>query len=339
MKYAIKHTIKIIILSIPLLFLMEANALNKQFFEQVILHNVEQSINSAEKIIVSLKQAQNKKSQNKKNQDKKSQALFAQLVTNWKKVEATYVLGDLNEDFLDTPRYIDIFHGNNEDIKKQLALIIDGSDDLSFALYKHSHKTINALEYLLFTQDLSNARVASMTLIMAKSIRHYLNKIKTAYQANQAKFLQDEQFASAILLNTLISNAYALSQWRIGDVVGLSKKYQGNSDIHRAEYALSQNSTKAILAILQAHKQAIDSPKYKDFGDVARQFGAENEINKTIEYLNQAIAQVEIMQEQDLVGAKGKELYYLSDDLMKSYYLSLMNKLGFVSKVLDADGD
>lgn len=320
---------KKIILLITSLFSIHAGAVDKQFFEQVIIHNVEQSINSAEKIIISIKQGQNKK----------SQALFTQLVINWKKVEATYMLGDLNEDFLDTPRYIDIFHGNNEDIKVQLALIIDSSDDLSYALYKHSHKTINALEYLLFTQDLSNTRVKSMMLMIAKSIKRYLNDIKTAYQVYQDKFLKDEQFASAILLNTLVSNAYALSQWRIGDVVGLSKKYKGNSDIHRAEYTLSQNSTAAILAILQAHKQAIDSPKYKDFGDVARQFGAEHEMNKTIGYLNQAIAQVKKMQEQDLVGTKGEALYRSSDYLMKSYYLSLMNKLGFVSKVLDADGD
>lgn len=312
-----------------MLLSIHVSAVDKQFFKQVIIHNVEQSINSAEKIIVSIKQGKNKK----------SQVLFTQLVINWKKVEATYVLGDLNEDFLDIPRYIDIFHGNNEDIKVQLALIIGSSDDLSSTLYKHSHKTINALEYLLFTQNLSNARVKAMALMIAKSIKRYLNDIKTAYQANQDKFLKDEQFASAILLNTLVSNAYALSQWRIGDVVGLSKKYKGDPAIHRAEYTLSQNSTKAILAIFQAHKQAIDSPKYKDFGDVARQFGANNEMNKTIGYLNQAIAQVEKMQEQDLVGAKGKALYQSSNNLMKSYYLSLMNKLGFVSKVLDADGD
>ncbi|CAC9448078.1 hypothetical protein [uncultured Gammaproteobacteria bacterium] len=319
---------KVIILT-ALLFTFCANAVDKVFFEQVIIDNVERSIVSIKQINASIKQGQSKK----------SQALFAQLVRHWKKVEATYMLGDLNEDFLDTPRYIDIFHGNNEDIKAQLDLIISTSDDLSYALYKHSHKTINALEYLLFTQDLSNARVSAMALIMAKSIERYLQEIKSAYQAHQAKFVQDEQFASAILLNTLVSSAYALKEWRIGDVVGLSKKYKDHADAQRAEYAISQNSTVAILSILQAHKQAIDAPNYKDFGDVARKFGASKEINKTTDYLNQAIAQVEKMQEQDLLNAKGKSLYQSTDRLMNSYYLSLMNKLGFISKVLDADGD
>ncbi|MDC9715075.1 MAG: imelysin family protein [Gammaproteobacteria bacterium] len=320
---------KRIIVLATLLFTFCVDAVDKAFFEQVIVHNVERSIVSAKQISTSIKQGKSKK----------SQALFTQLVRNWKKVETTYMLGDLNEDFLDTPRYIDIFHGNNEDIKAQLDLIIGTNDDLSYALYKHSHKTINALEYLLFTQDLSNARVNAMALIMAKSIEHYLQEIKSAYQTHQAKFVQDEQFASAILLNTLVNSAYALKEWRIGDVAGLSKKYKGHADARRAEYAISQNSTVAILSILQAHKQVIDASSHKDFGDVARKFGAIKEINKTIDLLNQAIAQVEKMQEQDLPNPKGKLLYQSTNQLMQSYYLSLMSKLGFVSKVLDADGD
>ncbi|MBA5249301.1 MAG: hypothetical protein FE834_07235 [Gammaproteobacteria bacterium] len=318
------------ILTLTLILLsFHTHAVDKKFFAQVILHNVEQSITSAKQISDSIQ----------KGQHKKSQVLFASLVKHWKKVEATFVLGDLDEDFLDTPRYIDIFHGNNEDIKTQLDLIINTKDDLSYALYKHSHKTINALEYLLFTQNLSNKRVKAMALIMARSIEHYLQEIKTAYQMNELKFTQDEQFASAILLNTLVNSAYALKEWRIGDVVGLSKKHKGDADIQRGEYALSQNSTMAILSILQTHKQAIDSSEHKDFGDVARKFGATKEIDKTIEYLNQAIAQIQKMQDKDLAGEKGKALYQSTSQLMKSYYLSLMDKLGFVSKVLDADGD
>lgn len=319
---------KIMILTI-LLLSFTANAVSKGLFEQVIIANVEQSINSVERISDSIKQ----------KKIKQAQVLFTQLIVNWKKVEVTYVLGDLNEDFLDTPRYIDIFHGNNEDIKAQLDLIISATDDVSYALYKHSHKTINALEYLLFTQDFTNDRVKAMALIMTKSIQSYLNQIKTAYQEYRVKFVQDEQFSSAILLNTLVSGTYALKEWRIGDVAGLSKKYKDKADASRGEYVLSKNSIAAILAILQAHKQAIDSPKYKDFGDVAIKFGATKEINKTKGYLNQAINQARQMQEQDLLGAKGKVLYQSTNQLMQSYYLSLMNKLGFVSKVLDADGD
>ncbi len=319
---------KIILLTV-LLLSFTANAVSRDLFEQVIIANVEQSINSARGISDSIE----------KNKIKQAQVLFTQLIVNWKKVQATYVLGDLNEDFLDTPRYIDIFHGNNEDIKTQLDLIISVTDDVEYALYKHSHKTINALEYLLFTQDFTNDRIKAMALIMTKSIQSYLNQIKTAYQKYRVKFIQDEQFSSAILLNTLVSGTYALKEWRIGDVAGMSKKHKGEADASRGEYALSKNSVAAILAILQAHKQVIDSPKYKDFGDIAIKFGATQEINKTIGYLNQAINQAMQMQEQDLSDAKGKDLYKSTSQLMQSYYSSLMNKLGFVSQVLDADGD
>ncbi len=319
---------KITILTLALLS-FAANALNQDFFDQVIIYNVDKSIDSAKRIDNSIKQGD----------IKQSKALFTQLVVGWKAVETTYVLGDLNEDFLDTPRYIDIFHGNNENIHTQLDLIIKTGDDLKYALYKNSHKSINALEYLLFTQDLTNDRVQKMAQIMANSIHNYLIKIKAAYQNYGARFIKDEQFASAILLNTFVANAYALKEWRIGDAAGMSKKYRSKPSANRAEYALSQNSVSAILSILQTYKQAIDSPSYKNFGNVAKQFGAAKEIKQTIDYLNQAIKQAKTMQEADLASDKGRQLYQITSKLMQSYYLSLMDKLGFVSKVLDADGD
>ncbi|SMM99745.1 FIG00387820: hypothetical protein [uncultured Candidatus Thioglobus sp.] len=320
---------KKVILLIGILLSFSTQAVDRAFFNQVIIANVNDAIQASEKMIKNINQG------NIKN----AQATFTQLVSTWKKVETTYILGDLNENYLDTPRYIDIFHGNNEDIKQQLNLIINTDDDLSYALYKNSYKTINALEYILFIQDISNKRVGNMALIMAKSINKYLAEILLGYQQNKNKFLKSEQFSSAVLLNTLVAGTYKLKEWRIGDVVGLSKKYHGKADAHRAEYAISNNSMNAIRSILAAHKQVIDADKYKDFSDVAREFGASKQIKTAIQRLNYSIQLANNMTDADFVGSKGEALYLAVGQLMQSYYISLMDRLGFVSKVLDADGD
>ncbi len=111
------------------------NAVGEKFFNQVIIVNAVSAITNAELLIGSI---------NQPNQTAVKRQ-FGNLVPSWKKVEITYLLGDLNEDYLDTPRYIDIFHGNNEKIKSQLDLISNNNYVLSSAMYKHSHKTINAL--------------------------------------------------------------------------------------------------------------------------------------------------------------------------------------------------
>ena len=319
---------KIIILFLVVISL-NAFAVNEAFFKGVIIANVDSSVISSVKLIDAI----NDKSQ------QQIKAQFSKLVTNWKKVEATYLLGDLNEDYLDTPRYIDIFHGNNEDIKSQIDLIISVTDELSYMLYKHSHKTINALEYVLFKHDLSKPRVKKIALIIANSINGYLIEIRDGYLSNQKKFLKSEQYASAILLNTLVSGTYKLKEWRIGDASGLSKKYQDKPNNARAEYAISGNSMNAIRAILATHKQMIDSDEFKDFGDVARKNNANAQINMAVRNLNNSIANAYNMTDVDFTNAKGKSLYASTSKLMHSYYISLMDRLGFVSKILDADGD
>ncbi|WP_201340746.1 hypothetical protein [Abyssogena phaseoliformis symbiont] len=97
-----------------LLVSVGTNAVGEKFFNQVIIVNVVSAIKNAELLIDSINQS---------NQTVVKRQ-FGNLVSSWKKVETTYLLGDLNEDYLDTPRHIDIFHGNNENIKSQLDLII-----------------------------------------------------------------------------------------------------------------------------------------------------------------------------------------------------------------------
>ncbi|WP_041191974.1 imelysin family protein [Candidatus Vesicomyidisocius calyptogenae] len=305
------------------------NAVGEKFFNQVIIVNIILAIKSVDLLIDNINQANSTR----------IRMQFGNLVSSWKKVETTYFLGDLNEDYLDTPRYIDIFHGNNEEIKPQLDLIINSNDELFNAMYKYSHKTINALEYVLFTKDLSHQRVKNMALIIAKSIKSYLSEILDGYKMYQSKFLENEQYASAILLNTLIAGTYKLKEWRVGDVAGLSKKFKNKPNNYRAEYATSGNSVNAIKAILETQAQIINSPDYQDLGDISRQFKARKEIDQAISALNDSIANANNMSEFDFINDKGKRLYQSTNRLMKAYYISLMDKLGFVSKVLDADGD
>lgn len=290
---------KKIIVVLTLFVSFAASAVNQAFFDGVIIANTNQAIGSATNITNSIT----------KSDQQAAKANFANLVRDWKKVETTYLLGDLNEDYLDTPRYVDIFHGNNEDIKSQLDLIIESDDDLTYALYKHSHKTINALEYVLFTKDITNPRVKAIALIISKSIASYLTEILDGYHTHQAKFLKSEQFASAVLLNTLVAGTYKLKEWRIGDVVGLSKKYKGKADNRRAEYVLSGNSINAIKAILQTHQQVINSKNYKDFGDIAREYKANAEIDTAISHLNKSISNAKDMVDSDLDSAKGVALF------------------------------
>jgi predicted lipoprotein len=319
---------KYFLLLIIFSYSIAVNASGEAFYNQVIQGNVNNALVVSEQLLKSITSGNKRAIKND----------FKQLIFTWKKVEATYILGDLNEDYLDTPRYLDIFHGNNEHISQQLDLIITSNDALSIALYKHSHKSINALEYILFTQNLNNSRVSQIATLIATSIHNYLSEIKQGYKQQKETFINDKEAANAYLLNTLVSGTYKLKEWRIGDVAGLSKKYK-QPKLSRAEYFLSNNSITAINAILSAQQQVINSPGFEDFGDIARKFNANAEIEQAIAALVLAIHSAKTMTDNDLTKPKGKALYLSTNNLMQAYYIALMDKLGFVSKVLDADGD
>ena len=119
-------------------------------YEKVIIKDV----NWALVDIKSLKDAVLKKDIKKSKED------FSKLVNSWKSVETFYLLGDINEDFIDTPRYIDIFHNGNENIKEQLDRAIKSKDEIRIVLFKNSLKSINALEY-----DIEHAAFCVITSI------------------------------------------------------------------------------------------------------------------------------------------------------------------------------
>lgn len=296
-------------------------------FENVLLKNSKQSVLDIQDM-----------KKNIEKDDKKEIALsFKNFVKSWKSVDAFYILGDLDDNYLDTPRYIDTFHQGNEDIKKQLNLIIEDSEDLSISLYKNSHKTINALEYILFTQDLKNTRVKDIALLITDKLEENLEEIYNGYLENKTKFLKDEVTANAMMLNSLIENSYKIKEWRVGDPAGLSRKFKGKPSNKRAEYSISKNSIVAIKSILNTHLTVLDNQEFQNFGSMIRSYSVNDELNDAVKYLKSSLNNTKMVENDDF--SNSKKLYKSLKKLHSTYYISLIGKLKVTAKILDADGD
>lgn len=296
-------------------------------FDNILLKNSKQAVLDIQNVKKNIKQ------DNKKEISKS----FQNFVKSWKSVDAFYILGDLDDSYLDTPRYIDTFHQGNEDIKKQLNLIIEDSEDLSISLYKNSHKTINALEYILFTQDLSNARVKKIALLITDKLKENLEEIYNGYLENKALFLKDEVTANAMMLNSLIENSYKIKEWRVGDPAGLSRKFKSKPSNERAEYSISKNSIVAIESILNTHLLVLDNQEFPNFGSMIRSYSVNDELNDAVKYLKSSLNNTKMVKNEDFSNAK--KLYKSLKKLHSTYYISLIGKLKVTAKILDADGD
>ncbi len=296
-------------------------------YENIILKN-------SKKSIIDIK---NLKNHIKNDEFSMAKDEFRNLVVSWKSVQGFYILGDLDDNYLDTPRYIDIFHEGNEDIKKQLDLILTTSEELRIAHFKNSQKTINALEYILFTKDLKVNRVKQVSLRIVNKIQRNLEEILYGYEENKTKFLKDELTANAIMLNSLIENSYKIKEWRVGDASGLSRKFKGKADNKRAEYPISKNSILAIQSILNTHLKILAKQKFLNFGDMINSYGVNEELEDSVKYLNSALLKSKDIKNGDFSNAK--PLYKSLKKLHMTYYISLIGKLKITAKILDADGD
>ena len=308
--------------------IFHVNASGDNLYQKVLITNAKLAHEASKSLIIAL---------NKNNKIPKKE--FKNLVIRWKKVEAIYILSSLDDKYIDTPWYLDMFHGKNENIKVQLNRIIESEENIVKALYKNSHKTINALEYVLYTHDLDNPRVKDIALLISRAMENRFLEILNGYIINENEFLKDNKIGSALLLNSLVESSYKLKEWRVGDVAGITRKYKGKPDNTRSEYYLSGNSVEAIKAILEAHKQIINSNQYEDFSDFAKNYNANKEIALTIKWLNNSFQILSKIKNDNLTGDLAKEFYQSSTNLQNGYYSSLMNKLNFVAKILDADGD
>ena len=262
---------------------------------------------------------------------------FTNFLQSWKKVEALYFAGDLNEDFLDTPRYIDIFNNLKEDLNSQMKMVIESKDDAKTALFKNSFKTINALEYVIFNDNEITKREKELSIVILNSMISHLEEIKTVYETYLLKPTKDEKWENALVINTLIASSYRLKEWRIGNASGNSSKFKNDIKNERAEYFLSQNSFNAIDAILEAHNQIVKKNQYYDFAAFVMDKGAAIQLLVVIDKIKEMQDELKVLPKDDFT--KANKLFNSAKDLHNAYYVSLIEQLSITGKILDADGD
>jgi hypothetical protein len=295
-------------------------------YEEVVLHDALVARSSAKAMVKAIEVGA---------MDRKA---FEDLALSWKKVQALYIAGEIDEAYADTAREIDMYHNANEDVSVQLDRIAAGREEVAKAMFKHSFKTINALEYLIHKKVHHPERERQMALIAAQNIEKKLSMIVELYQKEGRSLLADENRFNALIMNQLIASSYELKEWRVGEPTGLAKKYRGSRDIRRADLWRSGLSLKALQTILETHKRVMDASGYVDFGDYAIKAGALREVALVRKALNGALKNTTAMN-GDLLAPASKSLYGDLGRLHNGYYISLIGSLKMTSKILDADGD
>lgn len=326
------------IVKILLLFSFFVNSLLAEIDnkDRIILENLYDNV----LLIDSKKALEDIKSLDKEITSKNNHGIklaFKELIKSWKSVEAFYLLGDINEEYIDTPRLMDIFHNGNEDITKQLDLALDSNDDTKIALFKNSLKSINALEYLLFTKDINNHRVFSFSKTIIKRLTTHFENIHNGYINNKSKFLSNIKKANSLAINKLIQSSYKLKEWRVGDVAGLTKKYKNKGSNIRAEYYLSKNSVIAIEAILNTYKRILHNQNFDDYGDYLFSMTDGKEMTKLINSLDKSLQIVSKISDNDLKNQK--KLYDEINIIHTILFIDMIEDLQINAKILDADGD
>ena len=269
-----------------------------------------------------------------------TQENFKKLVSSWKKVEALYFAGEIDENYIDTPRFIDVFHNLKEDLNEQMQRVIESNDEPIISLYKNSFKTINALEYVLFNDDKISKRDAELSKIILKIILSNLNDILDVYNEYISNPKTNEKWENSLLINTMIASTYRLKEWRIAEVAGISSKYKNNPDYKRSEYFVSQNSLNSIKSIIQAHKSIMTNQNYMNFNSKKYEFGISNQMDVIEKTFKDIDTELLNFKEKDLENTqKTKALYEKVVKLHNAYYFSLLEQLSITSKIVDADGD
>lgn len=297
-------------------------------FKNVLIKNIDDSMNVALKFSDDL---------NAKKDATVLKKDFHELVRTWKKVETFYLAGSMNDEAIDIPRYIDVFHNLKENLHEQMQRVIVSKESVEVEMYKNSFKTINALEYVLFTGEISQRRI-DISKIIINNILNQLDSVKEVYLSSNERFLNDFKWTNDEIINMLIDSSFKLRDWRVGDPAGLSRKYKGNPDNKRAEYFLSKNSKTAIKAILDTHSQIMNSKEY-DFGDMLKKEGFDKEVNLINAEIKNSYENLKYLQDGNFENKDVKKLYASLDALHKAYYISLVNAVGITAKILDADGD
>lgn len=304
-------------------------------YDNIILQNAATAVQTCKNWTAQLEQAQ---------EGKRSQALndaFKNLVIAWKKVEATYIAGDLDIQAIDYPRYIDIFHIGNEDITRQMEKVLNSKSTPQKALYKNSYKTINALETVLYRDNDLTARKLAIAKHISDNICLQLGNIERTYQEKRNDLLSDPGKALSLLANALAGQTMMMKDWRVGDPAGLTKKYANRPDPRRAEYYASDLSVPAIQAVLATQNQLVGQQPYANFRELAESYGAKEPLQASQKLLKQAQEEAAKLNKPgfDFNPKDAAALYKLAGELQISYYGNLIEALPVMAKILEADGD
>lgn len=265
---------------------------------------------------------------------------FETFITHWKTVESEYILGEFESDMIDTPRYLDVFHYNsNQPIQPQLKKHLNKKTTADEALFKNAFKSVNALEYILYTHPKSDVQQSYLKNI-TQSICEHLGEIHQGYISQKSIVLSNPEKFESVLLNTLIDSSYKLKEWRIADVIGQSKKYKNKFDTARAEYADSRLSMKAIQSILTNHK--IMMGKQGLLSNLLKNKKNQHILNSIDAELEHALTITEQLKQtgfNQTHEAQLKQLHHHVKAVQKAYYEHLLGTLDITSKILEADGD
>jgi len=321
---------KTLIILLTLTISLFAQSVGESIYTNIILKD----INAANKNLDSLNILVTKNASDKEVKD-----AFKELMMSWKRVETLYLAADLDEDYIDIPRYIDTFHEGKENIYIQLERILVSSDSLDIELFKNSTKSINALEYLIFKTGEKTTRQKEMIAYVLKHIAKQLQLIETFYQDNKKLFTLNAQKMNAYIMNALIESSYKLKEWRVGDPAGLSRKYKNEPKSTRSEYPVSKLSYSAVEAILLTHQAIIGKQDFINFSNVVQNAGANKELVKIRQSLKSALKHLHLAPAYNFESQEIKELYKELTILHTAYYISLIGVLKITSKILDSDGD
>lgn len=275
---------------------------------------------------------------------RQSRSPFRELVIAWKRVEATYVAGSLNADFLDHPRYVDYFHQGNESIHELAERAIRGDQPMATELFKNSTKSINALEFFLYrvpSNEAETLRQLEGARLSVMHIQSWLEEVDDFYRADQ-RFLAEGEESLNKLVNSLIASSYRLKNWRVGEAGGFIKKYEGKPSGKRLEYTLSALSLDAIQAILEVHRQIIKNTSGDDLLGYGKGRGVGTEMEFTLAKIDNAIeaaAAIEKPLADQVENASFQRLYSSLEAMHNAYYFMLIDSLGLNSQIVDADGD
>lgn len=272
------------------------------------------------------------------------QAGFVALAEGWGRVEASYILGGYDMAAMDYPLLIDMFHSGKEDIHAKLARALASDSPPEQALFKNSYRSITALDDLMFSGPWS-ARRAALAQTAAASLCQRLEAIAAGYGANREAFLANPDKALALLIDAQIQNIYKIREWRIGEVVGLTKKTLGRVVPENAQYRFNLPASWAAMgAMLEVHAALLDQGRQPNIATIAAAFGTGNRDIGGLQEVQAALAQAQAA----YAGASAADytdtarmvpLFSALQKLQKAFYDHLALSLGVAAGLVDADGD